>query len=734
MTNNNPPTKVAVVGGGCAAMATAFELSRPQHRGRYDITVYQLGWRLGGKGASGRGPGGRIEEHGLHIWLGFYENAFRLMRECYEELGRDPRKDRIATWQDAFFPDPFVGMADVGTDGQWLQWTALFPDAGGLPGDPLTEANPFTVRAYLTHTLSLLKTLVFEVQTHRATGDDSFDDEPAKRFAEPGTEDSETPEGILALLKQLTHYGRLGTLAGLIEAFAVLEMVMRVVTGPNENALLKLLQENAVSQAIIEVLRDIAASSRKALEQRVAGNDQDRYVWEIIDLVVAIMIGIIRDGLVFHPRGFDAINDKECREWLLENGASLRSVNSAFVRGLFDLAMAYPGGNVQRPALAAGQAIRGSLRMFFTYRGSLFWKMRAGMGDIVFAPFYEVLKKRGVKFEFFHRLENVGLADDGSHVETLQFDVQATIKEGGDYEPLVDIKGLPCWPSRPDYSQLENGDEMLQEGWQFESFWDRNKVAEKTLRVTDDFDFVVLGVGVGAIPYLASEIVARDQRWRDMVEHVISVPTQAFQVWMREDMPSLGWSAPAPTISAFTKPFDTWADMRHLIDEEDWKEQPGSIAYFCSVLEDPESPPDRDDRDFPEAMRAQVRASAVGFLNENVAELWPGAVDAHGRFRWSLLIDAEGGAPADDESAFDSQFWTANVNPSDRYTLAPPGSMQYRISPLDNTYDNLTIAGDWTECGFNEGCVEAAVMSGRLAAHALSGFPALDQIIGYDHP
>ena len=34
--------------------------------------------------------------------------------------------------------------------------------------------------------------------------------------------------------------------------------------------------------------------------------------------------------------------------------------------------------------------------MFFTYRGALFWKMRAGMGDVVFAPFYEVLKRRGV--------------------------------------------------------------------------------------------------------------------------------------------------------------------------------------------------------------------------------------------------------------------------------------------------------------------------------------------------
>jgi hypothetical protein len=71
--------------------------------------------------------------------------------------------------------------------------------------------------------------------------------------------------------------------------------------------------------------------------------------------------------------------------------------------------------------------------------------------------------------------------------------------------------------------------------------------------------------------------------------------------------------------------------------------------------------------------------------------------------------------------ALDSQFWTANVNPSDRYVQSPPKTTRFRISPLDNTYDNLTIVGDWTACGLNVGCVEAAVMSGRLAAHALAG-------------
>ena len=48
--------------------------------------------------------------------------------------------------------------------------------------------------------------------------------------------------------------------------------------------------------------------------------------------------------------------------------------------------------------------------------------------------------------------------------------------------------------------------------------------------------------------------------------------------------------------------------------------------------------------------------------------------------------------------------------------------------------DNLTIAGDWTATGLDSGCIESAVISGLLAAHALSRRPRLEEIVGYDHP
>jgi predicted NAD/FAD-binding protein len=57
--------KVAVLGGGPAAMAAAFELSAtPKLCERFEVTVYQPGGRLGGKCASGRNDAcyQRIEE------------------------------------------------------------------------------------------------------------------------------------------------------------------------------------------------------------------------------------------------------------------------------------------------------------------------------------------------------------------------------------------------------------------------------------------------------------------------------------------------------------------------------------------------------------------------------------------------------------------------------------------------------------------------------------------------
>ena len=103
------------------------------------VTVYQRGWRLGGKGASSRGVHGRIEEHGLHVWLGYYDNAFRVMREVYDELDRPAttRRARSRPGATPSRPPSTSGCADrsglgAGRRG-WRRSPAAQP---GDPGDP----------------------------------------------------------------------------------------------------------------------------------------------------------------------------------------------------------------------------------------------------------------------------------------------------------------------------------------------------------------------------------------------------------------------------------------------------------------------------------------------------------------------------------------------------------------------------------------------------------------------
>ena len=118
------------------ALATAFELTEGDWTDRFErITVYQRGWRLGGKGASSRGPNGRIEEHGLHVLLGYYDHTFDVMRRCYEALdrGRSDPSCPIRTWDDAVAPSNLVGVVDR-HDGGWEPWVATFSPVTGRPG------------------------------------------------------------------------------------------------------------------------------------------------------------------------------------------------------------------------------------------------------------------------------------------------------------------------------------------------------------------------------------------------------------------------------------------------------------------------------------------------------------------------------------------------------------------------------------------------------------------------
>ena len=67
-------------------------------------------------------------------------------------------------FEEAFFPEPHIGVAGRGSTGDWVVWSGHLPPAPGIPGDPLLSgSNPFTLTNYLLRCIDLLKTLMLSV-------------------------------------------------------------------------------------------------------------------------------------------------------------------------------------------------------------------------------------------------------------------------------------------------------------------------------------------------------------------------------------------------------------------------------------------------------------------------------------------------------------------------------------------------------------------------------------------
>ena len=365
----------------------------------------------------------------------------------------------------------------------------------------------------------------------------------------------------------------------------------------------------------------------------------------------------------------------------------------------------------------------------FQYKGAIFWKMTAGMGDIVIAPMYQALRKRGVEFEFFHRLDALHLDDQHLAIDSITMGRQVRLADGlATYEPLTTVRGLPVFPSVPLADQLADG-QIPTDGWHsLETHWsDRADAETRVLRRGVDFDHVVLAVSVGMLPIVAGEMIDDRVEWREMTTRVRTVATQAFQIWLRPDEPTLGWHEPAVTISAYLRPFETWASMPQTLWSEDWPDhdRPGTVAYFCGTL-NAAWPTAESGAGYLHRYQQQVREQATSFIDRNLSPFFPNAVTDEG-FDWHLLggVNGERG-----RAALDTQHVSVNVDPSDRYVQSVPGTERYRLRPDESGYDNLVLAGDWTDCAMNAGCIEAAVMSGLQAANALLGRHRFHRIRG----
>ena len=699
-------TRVAVLGGGVGSMVTAFELTRPEHKDRFEVTVYQPGWRLGGKGASGRGPNDRIEEHGLHVWFGFYENAFAVMRDCYRELGGYGPFETV--W------DAFKGCDDlIAFDRQGDGWFPLHvhcPPNAGRPGDGHAPKTVWEIAESIAERQlgfwmeSFGRLLLHEFWRPRLWRDTLAALRGGARLVNQRTSGIGAPPGL--------RHGIRGRLAGSHPLRLAHELARARRTAGAAGPQRTIPPE-------IRLFADLMLDFRNLIwecfvESRAADDPELRAFFTSYDLWTCGTVGAVEDGVLEH--GFDAINGEDLADWIERHGAKpvtvgdSRTERSPVLRAIYDLAFAYVDGDINQPNAAAGTAVNDLLRLAISHSGHMLYKMQAGMGDVVFGPLYTALRKRGVQFKFFHAIQGLHLDPLGESIETIDYVEQVPLRPGlSEYCPFVPVNGLDCWPNQPKWDELADGERL-------KAIPDLPSLLEltdnplgrptETLKRGADFDEVVLGISIGGLRPICGELIAASPRFAAAIDAARTTPTQGFQLWMNEPADKLGWKWGTNTVAgAYTEPIDTYCDMTHLIPREN---VPGSesIAYFCAVLQ---AKPGETQQDATQ----RVADGARDFLKTEPRWLWARGVDASGALRPELLV---GDLP--------DQYYRANISGTELYVLTPAGSLDARLPSDDSGFDNLVLAGDWTRNGVDGGCVESAATSGRQAARRLTGSTA----------
>ena len=270
---------------------------------------------------------------------------------------------------------------------------------------------------------------------------------------------------------------------------------------------------------------------------------------------------------------YDRIDRWDFREWLGRFGAAPETQSSPLVRIIYDAAFSYRNGGVSNPVtkrldgaeMGAGTVLRIMLLMAFTYKHAFYFKMRAGMGDIIAAPLYEVLRRAGVRFKFFHRLTEVTVDDKaagGPRASEVRIEERVRTRAGEEYRPLEVVGSLLTWPSKPDPRQFEEAD--YADACNADRYLHtppRSPVVH-TLRAGIDFDVAILAIPPACLRFIGGNLVQEGERlaaapatagdprarWAD-AKRLETVQTIALQLWFKLTLRDLGWRGP-PRCSA----------------------------------------------------------------------------------------------------------------------------------------------------------------------------------------
>ena len=703
--------KIAVLGGGVGALSAAFYITeQPGWTDKYEITIYQQGWRLGGKCASGHdmreGYGHRIYEHGLHIFGGFYYQAFDLLRRAYDALDRPDGHPNQGVW-DAFTPEDEVTLVDNSDPSNPnALWFVNMPANNELPGDDLKQPE---IEEMVTGLVALL--------IHYSPGSHSVHHSAIGPVTPPST-----PLG-----SALQHFRNFltGTVDDLVHA--VEDEVAKITT-------------ELVLHQMIKVINDHAKSIRDMTAKTNALVPVERFLLSAF-LVQTIIRGVAVDDVIL--KGYNSIDIYEFSDWLHRHAVAVAEafpewgdpetrakqlIDWAPIQSSYDYVFGFgDGGDTSKRTFAAGTALHSFLLLVLGYKGHFFWKMRGAMGDVVIAPLYLALKKRGVNFEFFSRVTAVNPDPDTAEIASIDYVRQVGLKDASTpYQPIVEvpIPGWPAdmplegWPAEPLWPQLQDGEALQAANRDYEA--DHMGLpgagdVPAQLKLGVDFDLVVLGISVGGLKQVCASFPARLplSKWGPMFGALTLTRTCAMQLWMTRTMDDLGCKGSNRTLAGSDQPYSAWSDMSHLLSRETWKGEtrPLSIAYFCGQIQGPQDGAPANQKAYD---------AAVTWLATSSRIFWPRATSptSHYGLDPKLIYDPAPGAPGD---VLTRQYIRANTAPSDLYVQSPANSVFTRMDANQSGFANLFLAGDWTLNGLNSGCAEGAAISGARCAQAVAG-------------
>ena len=720
MSTAAKPT-IHILGGGPSGLSAAFHLTSPTYNPNwsttYNVVVHQLGWRLGGKGATGRNAdaGNRVEEHGIHLFGNMYANSLHMLYAALCGDGPTPPVDPMPA---QFEPSDFQLGNDF-FDGTWHGFQGWLPYDGDKPWLISSEVGSFSdiLTGALNTAKGIFKTLEMPppvptpaTAPHRPV--------PGPPSAQPATPQPATP------------------------------------------------QTPAPGWSPISIFEAMLNSLQTALEHEAAaeprGSDSyDRLRWEFvqIDLITACIRGALAADV--WQNGIDSLDGVPYRDWLITYGLHEMTMSSGLLQAIPNTCMQYPDGDATGfPQMSAAAYLTFVLRQLVA-PGSSAYFFRVSTGETVILPLYQRLLARGVQFDFFSKIVNLVPSTDGTKVATIQRIRQAHVigSPAATYEPLRTLPGgQQVWPNQPLYEQLVEGARLQQGNIDLESWWaDWPGTREDIQLGSGDAVIVALPPAAQAIVCAQAAAAAKDpdKRWQNMLTKVQTSATQALQIWLDKPTSALGWpdlSVTAPNQSTtnrwlgatFANPLSAFADFSRTLASETWpiNAAPQGLIYFCGPLQDEDPVPDFDDHEFPTRQKARVGAGATQFLRQ-LGGLLPNAADASSHVAdkgivadvnsldFSLLHCYHDDAATTGENRVQQQYFRANIDPNERYTVSAPGTLQYRPSPWQSGYANVILSSDAVFTGFNIGSFEGAVMSGMLASYAATGSPKTSAIYGY---